>query len=860
MPLDMLSALLAHHAPWLDAAGAMALLMAGYAMVRLLRRLSRLMAEVRRLSGFVASAPGSIFTVLQRPDGRLSMPFASPGIQEIYGLRPEDVAQDISPLRAAVHREDDGANFAAIAESARTLAPYHAEFRVNHPKKGERWIEARSLPQREPDGSVLWHGFMHDISERKALEAVLRDSETKYKALAESVAVVSWEFDLVNDKWNYVAPQSLELLGYVPGEWIDFKWWAEHVFEDDRDFAVRHCLEETRKKKNHNFEYRFVKKNGAIVWVQDIVNVFVEDDAPVILRGVMVDISQRKQLELALQRSEVLFRQLVENSPDTIARYDRNCRRVYANPTLVAAMGGDLARILGTTPTEFPGGASGLRYQETIRDVLAHGKERSFEMRRQHGELETCTLIRMNPEFDAAGQVVQVLAMGRDITEIDQYRKRIHQQAFSDALTGLPNRALLFDRLRQTVADAAYHGHRFGLMMLDLDHFKEINDSMGHGAGDRLLCLAARRLLDCVRPYDTVARLGGDEFAVVLPAVRDGGDLGTIAGKMVQAIAEPFEIDGREIFVSISIGIALYPGDSGEIDALLKYADSAMYHAKKQGRNNFQFYARELTASSVNRLELVAALHKARHRGELELHYQPQVELPSGRVIGAEALLRWQRPGHGLVLPDRFIPVAEDSGLIVEIGEWVLSTACSAVVAWNRGREQPLKVAVNLSSRQFVRNDLVTSVRRILAATGCQASWLALEITESLLLEDSHETTLMLRALHEMGLAISIDDFGTGYSALSYLNRFPVSQLKIDRSFVRDIPGDCDKSALVQAMLSISTALRLGSVAEGVETPAQARYLTQHGCRCAQGYLFGKPMPGDAFQALLTRVDELVPQ
>jgi diguanylate cyclase (GGDEF)-like protein/PAS domain S-box-containing protein len=568
------------------------------------------------------------------------------------------------------------------------------------------------------------------------------------------------------------------------------------------------------------------------------------------------DISERKALEEVLRASEALFRELVENSPDTIARYDQNCRRVYANPTLVAAMGGDLAHILNKTPTEFPGGVSGKKYQETIREVLAQGKTRSFELRWQVGELESCAHIRVSPIFDAHGQVTQVLAMGRDITEIDRYRKKIHHQAFFDALTGLPNRVLLSDRIRQTVADAAYHGHRFGLMMLDLDHFKEINDTMGHGVGDELLSLAATRLLDCVRSYDTVARLGGDEFAVLLTEVRDAGDLGTIAGKMLRAVAQPFDIGGKELFVSASIGIALYPGDSSEIDTLVKYADSAMYHAKKQGRNNFQFYAKEFTASAIDRLEMVAALRKARKRRELELYYQPQIDLPTGRVIGAEALLRWHRPEHGMVMPDQFIPMAEDSGLIVEIGEWVLSTACATAVDWNRGRAVPLKVAVNLSSRQFIRNDLVGSVRSILTGTGCKPEWLELEITESLLLEDGNETTSMLQTLHGMGLSIAIDDFGTGYSALSYLSRFPVSQIKIDRSFVNDIPANQNKSALVKAILSISAALRLESVAEGVETPAQAEYLMAHGCRYAQGYLFGKPMPCTAFQTLLAEVDE----
>jgi diguanylate cyclase (GGDEF)-like protein len=401
---------------------------------------------------------------------------------------------------------------------------------------------------------------------------------------------------------------------------------------------------------------------------------------------------------------------------------------------------------------------------------------------------------------------------------------------------------LLSDRIHQTIADAAWHGYQFGLLLLDLDRFKEVNDTLGHSVGDLLLREAANRLLLCVRNYDTVARLGGDEFAVLLPQVREGDDLATIGRKIIEAFEQPFNIAGKELFISASIGIALYPGDSAEIDALFKYADSAMYHAKKKGRNNFQFYAKELTARSTERMALEEALRKALKNHELELHYQPQVELATGHIIGAEALLRWNRKEGGIVTPDKFIPVAEETGMIVSLGEWALFAACQAAVEWNRGRIVPFRVAVNFSTRQFIQNDLLGSVCRILKGTQCKPEWLKIEITESLLLEDSHEILALLKAFDDMGLVISIDDFGTGYSALSYLNRFPVSQIKIDRSFVRDIPNNQERAELVKAMISIAQALHMELIAEGVETREQADYLHLHGCLMGQGYLFGKPM------------------
>jgi diguanylate cyclase (GGDEF)-like protein/PAS domain S-box-containing protein len=564
------------------------------------------------------------------------------------------------------------------------------------------------------------------------------------------------------------------------------------------------------------------------------------------------EIDERGKAEQALQERERQYRILAEHTPDTIARYDRQCRRVYANPKMIEELGGDSERILHRTPTEFPGGPSVDAYQACIAQVVSEARPMNYELAwRAADGRQIVSDIRLTPEFDAGGSLVSVLAVGRDISEIDQYRRNIHRLAFYDNLTDLPNRTLLSDRLRQTIADASLHGYRFALMLMDLDRFKEINDTLGHGMGDQLLCAVAERLSQSVRTFDMVARLGGDEFAILMPQLRDSDDLGVLAAKVVKAFELPFSVFGREMFISASLGIAIYPRDSADIDALFRCADSAMYHAKQLGRNNFQFYNKELTVRSSERLALEAALRRARGNGELTLYYQPQVELASGRVIGVEALLRWQRGEGETMTPEKFISVAEDSGLIVGIGEWVLETACRTAVRWNTGREEAFQMAVNLSTRQFLQHDLLATVKKVLLDTGCKPQWLKLEITESLLLEDSDEILEVLNAFDGMGLALSIDDFGTGYSALSYLNRFPVSQIKIDRSFVSDIPGAQDKAELVKAMISIAQALNLELVAEGVETQEQADYLQHHGCLVGQGYLFGKPMSCEAFESWL---------
>ena len=604
-------------------------------------------------------------------------------------------------------------------------------------------------------------------------------------------------------------------------------------------------------------EFGFTISGGGTEGQIDVqMRIVPEADEDGTLVGLMVfgrDLTQQRKLERELLRRTAELHDLVEHASDHIVRYDLDGRRIYVNAKSMAALGGDPGRILGKTPVEFPGGTGASLLMQVLRDVLARGEVRDVKIRWQVDGADICHHVRMSPQFDGSGRVTQVLAVGHDVTEVDRYRKEAHHQAFHDRLTGLPNRLLLCDRMSQAIADAQYHGHQFAVMMLDLDHFKNVNDSLGHKLGDHLLSEVAKRLQDCVRNHDTVARLGGDEFAVLLPDVRKADDVAIVADKILRYLAYPFFVGGRELFVTASIGVALYPGDGVEMDALFKFADSAMYHAKKMGRNNFQFYAREFTTRALERMDTEMALHKALKHDELELYYQPQIDLQTGDMIGAEALLRWRRPGHGVVGPDGFIAIAEESGLILDIGRWVLTSACRAVVRWNQGRKSPLKVAVNLSPRQFVRNDLAGEVARILAETGCKPAWLTLEITENLLLEDCEETVAILSALNDMGVAIAVDDFGTGYSALSYLHRFPVSHLKIDRSFVHGIEGQLDKRELVKAMLLIATALGLASVAEGVETFAQADYLWRHGCRSAQGHFFGKAMSIADFETALAR-------
>ncbi|MEX8517480.1 MAG: putative bifunctional diguanylate cyclase/phosphodiesterase [Leptothrix sp. (in: b-proteobacteria)] len=448
-------------------------------------------------------------------------------------------------------------------------------------------------------------------------------------------------------------------------------------------------------------------------------------------------------------------------------------------------------------------------------------------------------------EYNPAGQVQRSMTTLLDITELKNTQRELHTLAFRDALTGLANRSLFQDRLRKVVAHALRHQHRVGVLMLDLDHFKTVNDTLGHAAGDQLLIQAGERLRQCVRDYDTVARLGGDEFAVVLPDVRRALDVATVAGKIIEAMSAPFRLDENEMFVSASIGIAVCPSDADSADMLMRHADIALFEAKGKGRSNFQFYSADLTQRARERMGLEVDLRHAMPRGELALHYQPKIRIEDGVVVGAEALLRWQHPVRGMVPPDRFIGLAEDTGLIVPIGAWVLRTACAAAHAWNHQRsadDQILKIAVNLSPRQFINHDLVATVRTALTETDCKAEWIELELTESLLLDERGKVQDTLQELRAMGFTLAIDDFGTGYSALGYLTRFPISTLKIDRSFIQDIATKPERASIVRAIISMGHSLQLDLVAEGVETREQAVFLNELGCHLAQGWLYGRPI------------------
>ena len=437
--------------------------------------------------------------------------------------------------------------------------------------------------------------------------------------------------------------------------------------------------------------------------------------------------------------------------------------------------------------------------------------------------------------------------------EAERVAAQMSHMAQHDGLTGLPNRFLLMDRLAQALVFADRHGKRVALMYLDLDQFKHINDSLGHAVGDQLLQAVAQRLQDNVRHSDTISRQGGDEFVVLLAEVESAHNAALNATKLLQAMAEPFLMEGHVLHVTASIGVSVYPDNSTDVDTLVQNADIAMYHAKRSGRNNYQLFSQDMSRRVVVRQSVETALRRALDKGEFVLHYQPKVSFESGVITGAEALLRVQPPNQALIYPGQFVRVAEDCGLIMPIGRWALREACRQAAAWQKGGLDVGLIAVNVSVMEFRDKGFMAQVRAILRETGVDPGQLELELTESGLMQDTSHTMAVLHALKDLGVQIAIDDFGTGYSSLSYLQRFPIDTLKIDQSFVQDIQNDSEEALLVNAIIAMGKSLKLRVVAEGVETHRQLAYLRSQCCTEGQGYYFGRPVDAAQFGSVLAK-------
>ncbi len=758
-----------------------------------------------------------------------------------FSKQPIEIgANDATSLRAALGLNYDGRPFFA------TPMFVQEEFR------GAIGLTSRSVLSDEiKDALVALSSQVALALESAALKEDLhrRRSEERFTSLvrhASDIIMIMRPDGTV----SYLSPSVETVLGYKPENVVDTKSFTP-VHPDD-EARVQNIVADAMDDPDRALraELRLRHADGSWRYVESYFTSLLHDPT---VQGIVVnsrDITERKEAEKILRESEERYRAVVEQAGEGIFLFDPHSKHILeVNPAF--------RKMLGYAPEDL--------VHKTLYDLIPQdpeGVDRNVERTLEHGQLWVGerTYVRKDGfeiDVEVSGSVISygdakvVCCVVRDITERKALKDQLTYQAFHDTLTGLPNRALLIDRLEHALARTQRQESPAAVLFLDLDRFKIVNDSLGHEVGDGLLEAVGQRLLRCLRPEDTAARIGGDEFVVLLENIGSTSYAVRVAERILAALQAPFDIEGHEMVVTTSIGIALSSPGYGASE-LLRDADVAMYRAKDEGKARYQVFDPSMNAHAMKRLELENQLRRAIEGGQLRVYYQPKVEMGSGRVVGMEALVRWEHPERGLILPAEFVPLAEETALILPLGRWVLEEACRQGRAWQELCECPLTMSVNLSAKQFQQPNLVAEISDVLEATGLKPRHLVLEITESVLMERASANISMLQGLKSLGVGLAIDDFGTGYSSLDYLKRFPVDVLKIDRSFVNELGQSTVDTAIVQTVIDLAGALHLEPVAEGVETAAQASHLRDMGCRIYQGHYFAKPLPSADAAALLT--------
>ncbi|WP_200384089.1 putative bifunctional diguanylate cyclase/phosphodiesterase [Rhodocyclus tenuis] len=712
---------------------------------------------------------------------------------------------------------------------------------------GQHGIYATGALRRFADFASLLAGLLHSRRAYDQRVAALTHSEIELRRQSQMLAQIRDSVITMDSAghitgWNAGAER---MFGYATDEVLGQHLLLLYADEAEDDHAFNLCFE----NGSHEMTVRRRRKSGEIFWASVSLSLARDENGNACgMIGYVIDISG----QLAAEEELRLHARIFEQNSEAIIVTDAVGAVVSVNQAFTRLTGFAADRIGGRPIAELLAAEDALRSADIARHVGGGEVWRGeLQIRKSDGSsFPGCVSISSTAAADSDSRHLCIVFS--DISERRAAAREIERLAFFDATTGLPNRTLFFSLLQQTLANARRVQAHGAVLLLNLDRFKNINDSFGHAAADALLRKVSRRLSVCLREEDVVARLGGDEFVILLPSIARREHAGHVAQKLLAAIGEAFQLEQHEILLSASIGISIFPEDESDSEALLNCADVAMHRAKRAGNGIHVFYSQEMNQRSLELLKLESDLRRAVERNELSLHFQPQLALANGSIRGAEVLLRWNRPGVGPVSPAQFIPVAEETGLIASIGEWVIDATCRQIAAWRAAGLPPVRFAVNLSARQFSAN-LPQAILNTLARYAVPADALELEITESMLMSGTEEVLVMMQELGDAGIHLSLDDFGTGYSSLSYLKRLPIDTLKIDRSFVHGIPDDADNSEIARAIIGLAKNLRLTVIAEGVETVEQLAFLEAAGCDEIQGFYFSRPLPADEFAALLRR-------
>ncbi len=780
--------------------------------------------------------PGAIFQYILHKDGSETILHMSPGCENIWEITPEQAETNSTQLWSVVLKEDIEGLAQSVQVSASKLEFWSHEWRIRTPSGRIRWLSGTGTPRRLDNGDTFWNSVIIDVTSERVNQHAL-DSFFEQLITLNIVVNLDGTIVRVNSMWE-------RLLGYTRSE-MEGQSFVDFIHPDD---VLRTHTEYNRVKVNghstETFENRYRHKNGQyrlLSWSS------VVSKSEGLVYAIATDITEKRQSEDKLLEAATILSSTIEGVMVT----DTAATILEVNNAFTQITGYSEAEVIGKNVNILQ---SGLHDDDFYEDMWSQIKTKGAWQgeiwnQRKDGRVFP-EILSISSILDEHGKPDRYVGVFSDISEITKHQQRLDFLAHYDELTNLPNRRLFENLLGKSINRCQHYNQSLALIYIDLDRFKHINDSMGHTAGDTVLVQTAKRLSQCLRESDTVARISGDEFVVIVEDIDSTERAATIANSILSTFNQPFTVNELEIYFTASMGITLYPQDGEDASVLMSNADAAMYQAKDDGRNTFQFYSAKYTSEAETFLFLASEMQKALEKEQFYLVYQPQFDMTNGHVIGIEALLRWPHPTRGLIPPDQFIPIAEKSGLIRQLGFWVMEQACQTARTWLDQGLSFGRMAVNVAGPQFHYKEFNREVTDILAKTHLPARCLELEVTESFVMKDAAEIPNKLNELKHMGISLSIDDFGTGYSSMSSLSQLPIDKLKIDKSFVADIPGNHNAEAMAEAIIAMARALQLNVVVEGVETREHINFFAKYGCE-GQGYFYSKPIEAEACASLL---------